>query len=370
VNLGTETALAGPATAARRIDFSPNGKLLGLLGDPPALRLWDSAGGREVASWRLSGRRAGLFRFAPRGGLLAASSDEDLHLIDRASGATDRRLPLGDTPRALAFAPGGRNLAVALDGGDVLLIDGKLAELRQKYPRDPDSLPAACVAFSPDGTLLAVGGGKEDGGGSVRLWRGPRVTLPGWGQPFNPDGDCAIDVEDNGLVIRVPRTPHDLSAEMGRVNAPRVLQDVEGDFSAQVQVCGAIRPTALPSVPGRVAYQAGGLLLWADNRNYIRLERAALNREGMIQPLAAFEARVRGELAGARSCELPDQDAWLRLERRGNRLFGSVSLDGQEWTRLEPLEVELPAKVRVGVTAVNAARQPLTVRFEDLRVGR
>jgi regulation of enolase protein 1 (concanavalin A-like superfamily) len=204
----------------------------------------------------------------------------------------------------------------------------------------------------------------------MRLWRGPRVTLPGWGQPFNPDGDCAITPEADGLVLRLPRTPHDLCAEMGRVNAPRVLQEVEGDFTAQVKVIGTLHPTAPPGVPGHVAYQAGGLLLWADNRNYVRLERAALNRDGAVQPLAAFEARARGELAGARACDVPNGDAWLRLERRGNRLLGSISADGRQWTSLEPLEVDFPAKLRVGVTAVNTARQPLSVRFEELQIGR
>jgi RNA polymerase sigma factor (sigma-70 family) len=257
-----EAALVGPARSARRIDFSPNGKLLGLLGEPPVVRLWDPAAGREVAAWGVGGKTAGLFRFAPRGGLLAATGDDDLYLIDRANGGVQRVVPLGGTPRALAFASGGRNLAVARTDGDILLIDGRMGETRQKYPRDPEHPLSTSVAFSPDGTLLAVGSGKEDGGGAVRLWRGPRVTLPGWGQPFNPDGDCTITPEDSALVIRVPRTPHDLTAEVGRVNAPRVLQDVEGDFSAEVKVRGVLHPGADASVPGHVAYQAGGLLLW------------------------------------------------------------------------------------------------------------
>ncbi len=368
VKARTEAPPVGPA--ARRIDFSPNGRLLGLLTEPPALRLWDTTAGRELTVWGLNGKSPGLFRFAPRGGLLAATSDDDLHLIDRAGGGVERAVPLGGTPRALAFAPGGRNLAVALGDGDILLIDGKMGEVRQKYPRDTEHPAANAVAFSPDGTVLAVGGGKEDGGGSLRLWRGPRVTLTGWGQPFNPDGDCGIALEDDALVIRVPRTPHDLTAELGRLNAPRVLQDVEGDFTARVKVCGTLRPAAAPSVPGHVAYQAGGLLLWADGRNYVRLERAALNRDGAARPMAAFEARAQGALAGARATEIADQDAWLRLERRGRGLSGAVSPDGQRWTEFEPLEVDLPAKVRVGVAAVNAARQPLSLRFEGLQIGR
>ncbi len=76
-----------------------------------------------------------------------------------------------------------------------------------------------------------------------------------------------------------------------------------------------------------------------------------------------------GELSGARALDIPDQDARLRLGRHGNRLAASVSTDGVRWRPLDSLEVELPTKVRIGVTAVNTARQPLTVRFEELRVG-
>jgi regulation of enolase protein 1 (concanavalin A-like superfamily) len=90
----------------------------------------------------------------------------------------------------------------------------------------------------------------------------------------------------------------------------------------------------------------------------------------VIQTAAAFEVRVNGELGGARSSDLPDQDTYLRLERRGNRFLGSVSADGRQWTRLEPLEANFPKKVRVGVAAVNAARQPLSVRYEGLQLTR
>jgi WD40 repeat protein/regulation of enolase protein 1 (concanavalin A-like superfamily) len=379
-----EVALTGPAAVAHRIEFTPGGKLLGLLGYLPApgrpptdtngsqpiLQVWDPAEGRVLAGWKLVGKQAGLLRLAPRGGLVVATCDEHAHVIDRRRELPDKVVPLGGVARALAFAPGGRNVAIALDGGDVLLLDGRTGDVRQRYRPDPEYPLVTAVAFSPDGSQLAVGAGKEGGGGVVRLWRGPRVTLPGWGQISNPDGDCDIRPEDNSLVIRLPPRPHDLSAELGRANAPRLLQDVDGDFSAQVKVCGALHPTAPPSLPGRLAYQAGGLLLWSDDRNYVRLERAALNRDGAILSAAAFEVRVRGELSGARSQPLPDQDAYLRLERRGNQVLGSVSPDGREWTPLEPFAVAFPARVRVGVTAVNTARQSLSVRYEELQIGR
>jgi RNA polymerase sigma factor (sigma-70 family) len=374
-----ETLLSGPAAAARRIEFSPNGKLLGLLGygppveggrAQPLLQLWDPATGRTVAGWKLAGKEVGQFQFAPRGGLLAATCDEQVILIDRKPEGGDRVIPLADVPRALAFAPGGRNLAIALTGGDVVLLDGRTGDIRQKYAPDPAYPLVSSVALSPDGSLLAIGSGKEDGGGMVRLWRGPRVTLPGWGLTVNPDGDCTIAPEGNTLVIGLPPAPHDLSAELARMNAPRVLEEVEGDFRVQVKVCGVLRPTARGTVPGRVPYQAGGLLLWGDNRNYVRLERAAMQRDGAIASMVAFEMRVKGEMAGARATEVADQDTYLRLERHGNQVLGWVSADGQQWRPLEPLELALPAKVRVGVAAVNAARQPLSIRYEEYQIDR
>src|SRR6185295_19253047 len=57
-----------------------------------------------------------------------------------------------------------------------------------------------------------------------------RFDLPGWGKITNPDGDCKFSVRDGELLINVPGTngPHDLAADVNRVNAPRVLQPVRG----------------------------------------------------------------------------------------------------------------------------------------------
>jgi regulation of enolase protein 1 (concanavalin A-like superfamily) len=194
------------------------------------------------------------------------------------------------------------------------------------------------------------------------------VTLPEWGQVFDPDGDCTVEEKGPTLNIRVPPTAHDLSAELGRVNAPRVLREVEGDFVAQVKVCGAIHPVANAAVPGRVSFQSAGLLLWENPRSYIRLERAALNRDGPVQTYASLEMRSHAWPWAAEPVGLLEQDTYLRLERRGDQILGSVSEDGKQWTPLQPLHASLPSKVRIGVAAVNAAQQPLQVRFEDFKI--
>jgi RNA polymerase sigma factor (sigma-70 family) len=193
---------------------------------------------------------------------------------------------------------------------------------------------------------------------------------PAWGTPLDPNGDCTITIEGGALTIDMPATPHDLSAEIRRLGAPRVLQMVEGDFTVQVKVCAALRPTPPGTVPGRLPYQAGGLLVWSNRNQYIRLERAAIQRDGAAQSGVAFELREKGQLGAAHWVAFGEQDAHLRLQRRGQQFLGSVSADGQQWTALPSLTLPLPAKVRVGVAAVNTAQQPLAVRFENLRLER
>jgi regulation of enolase protein 1 (concanavalin A-like superfamily) len=189
-----------------------------------------------------------------------------------------------------------------------------------------------------------------------------------WGRRFDPDRDCTFNPQGGALTIQVPPTPHDLSIELGRTNAPRMLREVEGDFSIQVKVCGDIRPMAAGSIPGRLSYQAGGILLWIDERNYVRLERAALNRSGNIVTYAAYESRANGLPGPSRSLTIPDQETSLRLERRGDQLRGFVSSDGGPWRPQQDIDMDLPAKVQIGVAAVNAAQQQLQVRFEGLQV--
>ncbi|HEX5269710.1 MAG TPA: DUF1349 domain-containing protein [Gemmataceae bacterium] len=261
--------------------------------------------------------------------------------------------------------------------GLIVGIVGTVVGLVQKGANPALSLAggfASLLALVVTAVLLVIDGltlpDRPPLGGPPLVEAAPPAALPGWGEAFDPDGDCTVTPQGQALSISVPATAHDLSAELGQVNSPRVLQEVDGDFSVRVKVCGSLRPTGAPSIPGRVPFQSAGLLLWSDEGDYVRMERAALNRGGAVQSYAGFELRADSLMAGAQSSPLPDQDAWVRLERRGNQLIGSVSTDGRQWTSLRPINITFPGKVRVGIAVVNAAQQALTVRFEDFQVGR
>lgn len=193
-------------------------------------------------------------------------------------------------------------------------------------------------------------------------------SIADWGEVLDPDGDCRFTVANNALVIDVPAIPHGLTEGIGKGNAPRVLRELEGDFSIQVKVCGSFHPQAKVNSPG-VPFQAGGLIVWDGPDHYIRFVRSGQERKGNIVPVIALSLREAGKMTG-QPTQAPDQDVYLRLERRGNDLSGSYSLDANQWKHLQSFHTVFPTRATVGLIALNAVQQPLTVRFEDLELGR
>ena len=118
--------------------------------------------------------------------------------------------------------------------------------------------------------------------------------LGDWGMAIDPDNDCKIDDKGSALEISIPNTHHDLNADNNKLNAPRVVREVTGDFSITVKVTGGFKPSAKSTNPKAVPYIGGGIVIWQDSNNYIFLGRAAINRGGKIGEFAAFEEREWG----------------------------------------------------------------------------
>jgi len=196
----------------------------------------------------------------------------------------------------------------------------------------------------------------------------PSRSIEGWGEAYDPKGDCAFEVQGQRLTVRVPGSLHDLSAEAGDVSAPRILRVTRGDFVASVTVAGAVRPGGEQTGRHAYPYHGAGLLVWQDSNQYVRLERAAILRGSQLISYVNFEQRSRGRMVSSQSTSIPDEPVVLRLERQGGRLFASFSPDAKRWTPLPDMPLDFAAELRVGVATVNTATEALKAEFDGLAV--
>jgi regulation of enolase protein 1 (concanavalin A-like superfamily) len=208
----------------------------------------------------------------------------------------------------------------------------------------------------------------------TRAESSPRV-LKGWGEVIDPDGDCSIDLADGRLTIKVPAVPkkgHGLEAEGNTLNAPRVLREIEGDFIADLKVAGTFKPVGPSANPNVRPFVGAGLLQWSDAGNYVRLERAAIDRNGQLVPYSLFQERRNSQLISPLGgFELPDEPVMLRLERKGDHIGAYVGTDGKDWrTVFRSRTIKFPAKVRLGVAAISSSSQPFIVTMDSYRVMR
>jgi len=123
----------------------------------------------------------------------------------------------------------------------------------------------------------------------------------------------------------------------GNLDAPRLLQEILGDFAVELKLKSA--SDDLPSV--------GGLLVWKDERNFLRFDRGMhgryeINLASLIQDEWTYSSRGM----------LMSDIAYLRLERIGDRFSAYCSSDSINW--LTCGDVIFPAEdpIQIGIHTV------------------
>ncbi len=207
----------------------------------------------------------------------------------------------------------------------------------------------------------------------------PSRAAVAWGTFSNPEGDSDVQVDGQRIVIRVPPGHRDLAVETAPVLAPRLLRQVTGDFDADV----GVEALPEPGPPlGQRSFRGAGILLWQDERTYVRLESATYRVRPSATPYAALqlageiryallEARKDGKVAGRYSpadVRLGEGPVELRLQRRGRTLLGLVRQAGGEWRQVGKLDLDLAPSLEIGLAAVNIARSDLRIGFDGFRV--
>lgn len=208
-------------------------------------------------------------------------------------------------------------------------------------------------------------------------------TLPaGLRKPVDPDKDCNFRHDKGTLTIEMPGTDHDYDPLRERVNAPRFLRDLEGDFVIQVRVHIERRPSDISTVQDHTSCVAAGVLIIPPDSSSFTCFRMeyGLSREGIgSDGYAALKHRdiKNGRMNGIWDCgwkpwPLPEKadNAYLRLERRKNTFYPSLSPDGEKWTPLfGPMGFgRLTAKLTVGLAAYSTSSERSKVRFDQIKL--
>jgi hypothetical protein len=205
------------------------------------------------------------------------------------------------------------------------------------------------------------------------------------GQLVDPDKDCKLLKDDDRMKVTIeipgnrPRTlapsivtPVDKKKPLH--NAPMSLIEVEGDFAALVEVTGEMSPgSILPAdlqgnrIP--FTFQGAGLVVYQDKDNFVRLERTAGVAVETLQPIhkLLFEVVKDGKFMANQSYPpVPEGPVHLLLMRRNGKVMcGATFNPGSPPQPFNTVELDFPAKVKIGLSASNISAKAFTATFDN-----
>ena len=157
--------LHGHTAEIRWVTFAPNGSVLASAGGhDSSVRIWDVATGALRGTLMGHGGHVRSVAFSPDGLVLVSTShDKTACLWDMATGKQRATLSgFAGAVNCAAFHPSGSPLVIGSDEKTLRILDTATGRLVRTLACEAG---VRCVAFSPDGSLLATGEGN-----TVKLW--------------------------------------------------------------------------------------------------------------------------------------------------------------------------------------------------------
>ena len=178
-----------------------------------------------------------------------------------------------------------------------------------------------------------------------------------WIDPDEKYDPTPHDVKTGVLRVTVP-TQKDLYGE--NRTAPRYMKAISGDFQIETRV------KFLP----KENYQGAGLLIYKDDTNYIRFERAYGGVGGGGEGIR-IDVRTGDEYKPLVTPDMIQTDAEeveLKIVRSGRVFTAYWRIDEEsEWREAGEYESAFPDTILAGVVACNTARE-ITAEFGYIRL--
>jgi regulation of enolase protein 1 (concanavalin A-like superfamily) len=202
---------------------------------------------------------------------------------------------------------------------------------------------------------------------AVRIEKATNVSFSTYSKEW-PKGWAWIDPDEK----RNP-TPHNVDGGVLRVKvppgkdmygnsrtAPRYLKPITGDFQIETRV--RINPTE--------NYQGAGLLLYVDDENFLRFERAfgGVGGGGSGLRLDAQKGDQFEAITSTADIQTDLEEVDLKLIRVGDTYTAYWRADdGAEWREAGSHTADYPDTIRAGLIACNTARE-YTVEFVYIKL--
>lgn len=190
------------------IDYSPDGTRIATAGADGTARIWDANTGEELAVLRGNASSVMDVAFSTDGDrVVTAGQDGTVRIWNADSGEEIATLDgQTDLVSRVAFSPDGRHVASV---GEDQILNVWDANTLEPLPYSPLAVttPLRALAFSPDGALLAAGGGSQSTNSPVIVWNvatGEAVaeerlhTNSVFALVFSPDGETLHSVAVDG----------------------------------------------------------------------------------------------------------------------------------------------------------------------------
>ena len=193
--LRSSREFVGHTNKANAVAWSSDGKLIASGGSDAAVRLWDAATGKQLASMKCDGRQVWSVAMSPDNRLVVAGCDNGSVRI----GNVQSHEPVASIKASehevwsVSFSPDSRHVASGTKDGKVQVWDA--ATGKEKFSAS-NSSQVSGIRFTPDGSMLATSSVNQP----VKLWDAESGEVV---RPFNkaPTFQQWVAVSPNGQLI-------------------------------------------------------------------------------------------------------------------------------------------------------------------------